>query len=135
VAPLAKGGRFFGKTVETGGHGLSLAAVAAGEADVAAWTASPMRSSSATAPAAGEGEGALQHALGPGAALCHRRRWRSRAAVEAARRLARRHRRSRPRRRARGLLLRDVMLLPDSAYERMDEMEAAAVARGYPALG
>ncbi len=32
------------------------------------------------------------------------------------------------------LLLRDVMLLPDSAYERMDEMEAAAVARGYPAL-
>ena len=33
------------------------------------------------------------------------------------------------------LLLRDVMLLPDSAYERMDEMEAAAVARGYPALG
>jgi hypothetical protein len=33
------------------------------------------------------------------------------------------------------LLLRDVMLLPDSAYERMDEMEAAAIARGYPALG
>jgi ABC-type phosphate/phosphonate transport system substrate-binding protein len=36
VAPLAKGGRFFGKTMETGGHALSLAAVAAGEADVAA---------------------------------------------------------------------------------------------------
>jgi len=36
VAPLATGGRFFGKTVETGGHALSLAAVAAGQADVAA---------------------------------------------------------------------------------------------------
>jgi hypothetical protein len=32
------------------------------------------------------------------------------------------------------LLLGDVMLLPPSAYERMDEMEAAAVGRGYPAL-
>jgi hypothetical protein len=30
--------------------------------------------------------------------------------------------------------LRDVMLLPGAAYERMDEMEAAAVARNCPAL-
>jgi ABC-type phosphate/phosphonate transport system substrate-binding protein len=36
VAPLAEGGRFFGEVVVTGTHLASLAAVAAGEADVAA---------------------------------------------------------------------------------------------------
>lgn len=36
VAPLARGGRFFGAVVETGGHGASAAAVAEGRADVAA---------------------------------------------------------------------------------------------------
>lgn len=36
VAPFARGGRFFSEVVETGGHGASIAALAAGEADVAA---------------------------------------------------------------------------------------------------
>ena len=36
VAPLSRDGRFFGETLETGGHGASLAAVAEGRADVAA---------------------------------------------------------------------------------------------------
>ena len=36
---------------------------------------------------------------------------------------------------ARGaLLLKDIMLLPDSVYERIDEMEQAAFTRGYPVL-
>jgi ABC-type phosphate/phosphonate transport system substrate-binding protein len=36
VAPLAKGGRFFGEVIETGGHGASAAALLEGRADVAA---------------------------------------------------------------------------------------------------
>jgi ABC-type phosphate/phosphonate transport system substrate-binding protein len=136
VAPLATGGRFFGKTVETGGHGLSLAAVAAGEADVAAVDCVSyalfqryrrlqlakvrVLCSTPSAPGlpyvtAGDGDPARLSKLRDGlrAAMAD-------PALAAARE---------------ALLLRDVMLLPDSAYERMDEMEAAAVARGYPALG
>lgn len=36
VAPLARDGRFFGETLETGGHGASLDALQVGRADVAA---------------------------------------------------------------------------------------------------
>lgn len=36
VAPLAKDGRFFGETVETGGHGASIDALQVGRADLAA---------------------------------------------------------------------------------------------------
>jgi len=36
IAPLAEGGHFFSEVIETGGHGASIAAVAAGRADVAA---------------------------------------------------------------------------------------------------
>jgi len=135
VAPLAKDGRFFGKTVETGGHGLSLAAVAAGDADVAAVDCVSyalfqryrrpeleevrVLCSTPSAPGlpyvtAGDSDperlSKLREAL--------------RAAIADPALAAARE----------ALLLGDVMLLPDSAYERMDEMEAAAAARGYPAL-
>ncbi|MBX5228369.1 PhnD/SsuA/transferrin family substrate-binding protein [Rhizobium sp. NLR9b] len=36
IAPLARGGRFFGRIIETGSHGGSIAAVAEGRADSAA---------------------------------------------------------------------------------------------------
>jgi ABC-type phosphate/phosphonate transport system substrate-binding protein len=36
IAPFARGGRFFSEVIETGSHGGSIAAVAAGRADVAA---------------------------------------------------------------------------------------------------
>ena len=36
VAPLARGGRFFGATIESGGHRASIAAVASGQADLCA---------------------------------------------------------------------------------------------------
>ncbi len=36
IAPLAEGGRFFSEVIETGGHGASLAAVAASRADATA---------------------------------------------------------------------------------------------------
>jgi len=39
VAPLARGGRFFGEVIETGGHGASAAAVRESRADVAAMDA------------------------------------------------------------------------------------------------
>jgi len=136
VAPLAKDGRFFGKTMETGGHALSLAAVAAGEADVAAVDCVSyalfqryrrpqlekvrVLCSTPSAPGlpyvtAGDSDSAWVAKLRDGLRA---------AMVDPALAAARQ-----------ALLLRDVMLLPDSAYERMDEMEAAAIARGYPALG
>jgi ABC-type phosphate/phosphonate transport system substrate-binding protein len=135
VAPLAKGGRFFGKTMETGGHALSLAAVAAGEADVAAVDCvsyalfqryrrpqlEKVRVLCSTPSAPG-----LPYVT---AGACNPERLSKlrdglRAAIADPALAAARE----------ALLLDDVMLLPASAYERMDEMEAAAVARGYPAL-
>jgi ABC-type phosphate/phosphonate transport system substrate-binding protein len=135
VAPLAKGGRFFGTTVETGGHALSLAAVAAGEADVAAvdcvsyalfqryWRPQleKVRVLCSTPSAPG-----LPYIT---AGDCDPERLSKlrdslRAAIADPVLANARE----------ALLLGDVMLLPASAYERMDEMEAAAVRRGYPAL-
>jgi ABC-type phosphate/phosphonate transport system substrate-binding protein len=135
VAPLAKGDRFFGKTMETGGHALSLAAVAAGEADVAAVDCvsyalfqryrrpqlEKVRVLCSTPSAPG-----LPYVT---AGNCDPERLSKlrdglRAAIADPALAAVRE----------ALLLGDVMLLPASAYERMDEMEAAAVGRGYPAL-
>ena len=136
VAPLARDGRFFGALVETGGHELSLTAVAEGRADVAAVDCvtlalfaryqrpfmAELREVGRTAAApglpyvtAGSADPDLLRRLrdGLGAAMTDPD--------------------LRPAREA--LLLSDIALLPDSAYERMDEMEVAAAARGYPALG
>jgi ABC-type phosphate/phosphonate transport system substrate-binding protein len=135
VAPLASGGRFFGEVIKTGSHFASLAAVAAGKADVAAIDCVSLalfrRYSCEAASAVRElcltpAAPSLPYVTA-GASdfdLVARLRTGLRAAMAdpalAAARAA--------------LLLKDVMLLPDSAYERIDEMEQAAIARGYPVL-
>jgi ABC-type phosphate/phosphonate transport system substrate-binding protein len=135
VAPLTTGGRFFGKTLETGGHALSLAAVAAGEADVAAVDCvsyalfqryrrsqlAKVRVLCSTPSAPG-----LPYVTAGdcGPERLSKLREALRAAMADPTLAAARE----------ALLLRDVMLLPDSAYQRMDEMEAAAASRGYPVL-
>lgn len=135
TAPLAKEGRFFGETIETGAHAASLAAVAAGKADVAAIDCvslalfrrygragiAEVRELCATPAApslpyvtAGTADGDHLARLRQGlrAAMAD-------PALSGARE---------------ALLLTDVMLLPDSAYARIDEMEQAAISRGYPIL-
>jgi len=135
VAPLASGGRFFGEVIETGGHAASLAAVAAGKADLAAIdcvclalfrrfgreSANEVREL-CLSPAAPS----LPYVTAGTSDTDRVTRLRNglRAAMADPALAA-----------ARGaLLLKDVMLLPDSAYERIDEMEQAAIVRGYPVL-
>jgi ABC-type phosphate/phosphonate transport system substrate-binding protein len=135
VAPLAQGGRFFGEVVETGSHAASLATVAAGKADLAAIDCVSLalfrryRYESVKevrelclSPAAPS----LPYVTAGASDVDRVARLRTglRAAMADPSLAA-----------ARGaLLLKDIMLLPDSAYERIDEMEQAAIARGYPVL-
>jgi ABC-type phosphate/phosphonate transport system substrate-binding protein len=135
IAPLAKAGRFFGQAIETGSHAASLELVAAGGADVAAldcvsfalfqrcgwpatervrvlaWTASAPSLPFITATATDD-----EH-------LLRLRRGLHAAMVDPALAQARET-----------LLLHDVMLLPDSAYDVILDMERTAIAAGYSRL-
>jgi ABC-type phosphate/phosphonate transport system substrate-binding protein len=135
IAPLAKAGRFFAETLTTGSHAASLEAVAAGKADVAAVDCVSFALFARY----------RQAAVAELRELCRTRRAPSLPYVTAGscdeerlRRLRQGLRRAmaddRLREAREAILLRDVMLLPDSAYECIDEMEAAAVALGYPLL-
>ncbi|MEA2781311.1 MAG: hypothetical protein QOK29_2855 [Rhodospirillaceae bacterium] len=136
VAPLAERGRFFGAAIETGSHAASVELVAAGKADVAAIdcvsfalfqrygrpAASGVRvlCRSASAPslpliAAGDTDADRLGRLRKGL----------RAAMADPKLVDARE----------ALLLRDIMLLPDSAYERIVEIERTAIQTGYPSLG
>jgi ABC-type phosphate/phosphonate transport system substrate-binding protein len=135
VAPLARGGRFFAEAVITGSHAASLEAVAAGAADVAAvdcvsfallarYRTTAVRElrelcrtrSAPCLPFITAGRCELDR-LG-------RLRESLRKAMADQRLAATRER----------LLLRDIMLLPDSAYECIDDMEQAALGLGYPSI-
>jgi ABC-type phosphate/phosphonate transport system substrate-binding protein len=135
VAPLAEGGRFFCHAIETGAHSKSLAAVADGRADVAAIDcvsyalAIRYRRPAiqrvrilCTAPAAP----ALPYVTAASADADRLLRLRDglRGAMADPALAAARE----------ALLLQDIMLLPDSAYDCIDEMERVAIAKGYPAL-
>jgi ABC-type phosphate/phosphonate transport system substrate-binding protein len=135
VAPAAKNGRFFGSVTISGGHQRSLALVASGQADVAAVDCvthgllarhrpralAGMRVLCRTASAPG-----LPYVTRAGAAADLLRRLR--AGLERAfadPELAE----------ARGaLLLEGAAMLPIAAYERIDELEVAAIAAGYPEI-
>jgi ABC-type phosphate/phosphonate transport system substrate-binding protein len=135
AAPLAQGGRFFSESIETGSHVASLEMVASGEADLAAidcvtfaLLSRHSRSSlvglralcrTASAPAlpyvtAGSTSDDVLQRLRRGlkAAMADP----ALADVKAK------------------LLLTGVEVLPERAYDRIVEMEAAALALGYPAL-
>jgi ABC-type phosphate/phosphonate transport system substrate-binding protein len=135
VAPLAEAGRFFGQAIETGSHAASLELVASGAADVAAldcvsfalfqrcgWPATAgvrVLARSASAPAL-----PFITAAATDDELLLRLRQALRAAMaDPALAQARE-----------ALLLRDIMLLPDSAYDVILDMERAAIAAGYSRL-
>ncbi len=135
IAPLAGGKRFFGEAIESGSHAASLAAVAAGKADVAAVDcvsfalfyrhgradAKAVRvlcrtDSAPNLPFITAGEAP------PDTVMRLRDGLRSAMAdplLSDARQ---------------ALLLKDIMLLPESAYQPILDMEQAAERQGYPRL-
>ncbi|MEO3430568.1 PhnD/SsuA/transferrin family substrate-binding protein [Pelagibius sp. CAU 1746] len=135
VAPLAEGGRFFSEVKVSGSHLASMTLVAAGEADVCAIDCVTYHLLKSTDP----GLTARLRVLAPsaqapalpfiarcglGAAELQRLRDGLAAAVAdpalAEVRAA--------------LLIKDVVIKPLSDYDRILELEAAAVAAGYPEL-
>ena len=135
VAPAAEGGRFFGSVAITGGHRASLALVASGQADVAAIDCVTLGLLARHRPQALAGTRVLCRTAsapglpyvtraGAGADLLQRLR----AGVERAfadPELVE----------ARGaLLLEAAAVLPLAAYDRIGELENAAIAAGYPEI-
>ena len=135
IAPLAEGGRFFAEIIETGGHAASLDLVAAGGADVAAIDAVSLALFALyRRPAAARVRELCRSPSAPSlpfitaGGASHERVMRLRDGLRTAMAdpdLAGARQ---------ALLLRDIMLLPDSAYEPILEMERAAQRRGYPIL-
>jgi ABC-type phosphate/phosphonate transport system substrate-binding protein len=135
IAPLAEGGRFFAEIIETGGHAASLDLVAAGGADVAAIDAVSLALFALyRRPAAARVRELCRSPSAPSlpfitaGGASHERVMRLRDGLRTAMAdpdLAGARQ---------ALLLRDIMLLPDSAYEPILEMERAAQRRGYPNL-
>ncbi len=135
IAPLAREGRFFAEVVETGSHAASLEAVADGRADVAAVDCVSLALIGRyRPPVVGEVREVGRTLSAPGLPYItsmdagedrlHRlRAGLQDAMVDPALAAARQ-----------ALLLDGVSLLPDTAYERIDDMEAAAIAAGYPEL-
>jgi ABC-type phosphate/phosphonate transport system substrate-binding protein len=135
IAPLAEGGRFFAETIETGGHAASLELVAAGGADVAAIDSVSLALFLLyRRPAMGRVRELCRSPAAPSLPFItaggagHERILRLRDALRAAMAdpdLAGARQ---------ALLLRDIMLLPDSAYQPILEMEQTAQRQGYPIL-
>jgi hypothetical protein len=135
VAPLSRGGRFFGRVVMSGGHRESLALVAAGEADVAAIDCVTHALLARHAPTALAGTRVLCHsaaapglpyvtAAGADVTLLRRLRAGLRRAFDDPGLAAVRD----------DLLLAGMEVLPLAAYGRIAELEAAAGALGYAEL-
>lgn len=135
LAPLAEGARFFADVVVTGGHAASLAAVAAGRADVAAVDCVTFALLSRSRPAAVAGLRVLDWSeAAPGLPYV------TRADADAA--LLRRLRAglmnaladpdlAEPRD---ALCLCGAEVLPIAEYGCIDRMEAEAIAHGYPRI-
>jgi ABC-type phosphate/phosphonate transport system substrate-binding protein len=135
VAPLAEGGRFFGKVAVSGGHRASIGLVAAGQADVAAVDCVTHALLSRHRPAVLAGTRVLCRTaaapnlpyvtrLGADADLLARLRGGlQRAMADPALTTVRD-----------SLLLTDIAVLPLAAYDRIAAMETAAIAAGYPAV-
>lgn len=135
VAPLAHGRAFFEQVVETGDHGASLAAVAAGEADLCAVDAVTLALLARHAPDSLASTRVLGHSpAAPGLPYI--------AGPEVDGETVRRMRRAvraaladpglQPARSA--LLISGAEVVPLDAYERIVAMEREAEALGYPEL-
>lgn len=135
VAPLSRRGRFFSRIVTSGSHPASVAAVARGEADVAAIDCVTYALLDRYRPSLLEGTRRLCYsARAPGIPFVtragsdsNRIRQLQNALLEAF---------EEPEVRAAGaaVFIHGVELLPPSAYERIAEFQRLAVAQGYPEL-
>lgn len=135
VAPLARGGRFFGRTLETGGHLGSLEAVAVGGADVAAVDCVTHALARRHRPAVLEGLRVLARtAAAPGLPLITRAAA-SDEEVERLRQALREVFAAPELAEARAaLLLAGLEELPANAYASLTRMQQQATALGYPTL-
>jgi len=135
IAPLAEGRRFFAETIETGGHAASLDLVAAGGADVAAIDCVSLalfalhrRPAMARVRALWRSPSTPSLPFITAGGASHEQVLRMRDGLRASMAdpdLAGARQ---------ALLLRDILLLPDSAYEPILEMEQTAARQGYPIL-
>ncbi len=135
VAPAAIEGKFFAETIETGGHAASLDLVAAGGAEVAAIDCVSLALFSRyRRPALARVRELCRSPSAPSLPFItsglatHDQLLKLREGLRAAMadpELAEARR---------ALLLNDIMLLPDSAYQTIVEMEDAAARQGYPFL-
>jgi ABC-type phosphate/phosphonate transport system substrate-binding protein len=136
VAPLARDGRFFGSVTVTGGHRASIEHVVAGSADVAAIDCVTHALLMRHRPSALAGTRVLcRTAAAPNLPyvtrtnadddfLARLRGALHRAIADPSLTAARD-----------SLMLTGIAVLPLAAYDRVIEMEAAAVAAGYPKIG
>jgi ABC-type phosphate/phosphonate transport system substrate-binding protein len=133
---LAEAGHFFGEAIQTGSHAASLELVAAGKVDVAAIDCVTFALLSRYRPSAvADVRELCRSALAPGlpyvasSVTGNRRLAQLRNGLQAAM-----HDPALAEARA-TLLLKGVQVLPEEAYERITEIEAVALDRGYPVLG
>ena len=136
IAPLARGGRFFARTVETGAHAASIEAVRAGRADVCAVDCVTWALHARYRPAALAGlEVVCRTARTPGLPFVTAGDV-SDAMLESVRSaLVRTFAREDLAATREALLLSGLSVLPADAYEPLRATERAAAASGYPRLG
>jgi ABC-type phosphate/phosphonate transport system substrate-binding protein len=135
VAPLAQGGRFFAEAIATGSHAASLELVAGGGADVAALDCVSFALFQRGGRPATESVRILCRTAAAPALPFITAASTSDADLLRLRRALRAMIADPALAKARGaLLLRDFMLLPDSAYDVLLDQECAAIAAGYPRL-
>lgn len=133
VAPLASGGRFFGGTLETGGHRLSLAAVRAGTADLAAIDAVTLALVEDHAPEALTGLRVLCHtASAPGLPFITSLRTTKADLIRLRQAVATACTAEAPE--ARALRLAGIEVLPPDAYDGIRALRDGAARAGYPEI-
>lgn len=135
VAPLSRGGKFFGRVFQSGRHEASVRAVAEGRADVAAVDCVTFETLRRYRPRAVEGVRVLAMTdeapalpfitamSTDGDRLARMRAGLRRAVADPDLSGARA-----------ALFLSDIVVLPEDAYGAIDRMEQDAIALGYPAL-
>jgi ABC-type phosphate/phosphonate transport system substrate-binding protein len=133
VAPLARGGRFFGKVKWTGAHVGSLRAVREGEADIAAIDCVTFGYLKQESPDSVQGIKVLQYsASSPGLPLVTANS--VPAALQARLRAALLSPGAQLRAHMTALHIKAFEHRPDADYNRIEQLEAEAVAAGYAAL-
>ena len=135
IAPLAHGGRFFSSVIETGGHLASIAAVVAGQADVAAIDCVTFGNTKRFEPARLEGLRVLAETeQGPGLPFITGPRT-TEGELQALRSILAEAIASPALAAVRDVLsLRRFDVLTDADYERLSDLESRAAALGYPEI-